>query len=136
MVNSSIDYGAVRADLIARRNDLDLRRSELDAAISAVEKIMVSVISSVSSSKGTDVESTPKDQMFRGLTIAKAAALYLQSSDQKQQTAKEIADALQRGGYVFSSKDPGNTVNAVLYRASARGLLKRVGAAIYSPLTE
>ena len=150
MVNSPIDYAAVRTDLIARRDELDIRRKELDAAIAAVEKIIVSGIahslqaqtpSSAPQAKPDErqpdlslVSPRPPaspDEIFKGMTIAEAAVMYLQSV-QKSQTAREIAEALKRGGYVFQSKDPSNTVNAVLYRASGRKVLRRVGSAAYA----
>ena len=137
MANSPIDYAAVRSDLIARRAELDDRRKELDAAIAAVEKIIVSGIANTLASPPPAPQEhaqSPKplpDTIFREMTIVEASVMYLQSI-KRPQNAKEIAEALKRGGYVFQSKDPSNTVNAVLYRASAKDLLKRLGSAVYA----
>jgi hypothetical protein len=132
MADQPIDYGAVRADLVARRAELDERRRELDGAIAAVEKILVSGIANAMASRGATIYDQPSSAgMFKDATIVEAARTYLKST-KNPQSARQIADALQRGGYVFGSENPPNTVNAVLYRASEKGILKRLGNAVYT----
>jgi hypothetical protein len=134
----SIDYQAVRADLIARRD-------ELNAAIAAVERLLASNVSGPMVSAAIPIESNTKEtnskvqpihsqvqqDSFFGLTIVDAAAKYLKMM-KKPQNVEQITDALQRGGYLFQTERPSKTVRAVMHREhSNNGDVVKVGKATY-----
>jgi hypothetical protein len=120
-----IDYEAVLADLI-------LRRDALDAGIAAVRKIIASGITQskpIAHQGNGSVHRQPAD--FSELTIVDGAILYLRSIN-KPQTVKEIAEALRLGGYGFKTSNPDNTVGAILHRAATkkRGI-EKIGKNLY-----
>jgi len=93
-MSRSVDYGAVLADLKAKR-------AGLDQAISAIEALV----------SGSAV----RPGMFQGMSLTEAAVAYLRFVKEKQ-SIREIAAALERGGFHHTSKDFTNTVRAVLGR--------------------
>jgi hypothetical protein len=134
-VSAKIDYAAVRADLIARRD-------ELNSMIAGVEKLLGSGISSATVKTGTptEVADHPTDDSgvpsafradaFFGMTIVEAAKKYLRAM-KKPQTTAQITSALQGGGYLFGSTNAVNTVGAVLHRANNKGDVLKVGKGSY-----
>jgi hypothetical protein len=128
MAEQPINYSAVRADLIARRDALDKRRKELDAAIAAVEAIQISTLAETMLAQTPPATVYPaEDKVFAKMTIVEGAFRFLTSKGSPQ-TARQITEALQHGGYEFgTTSNPSNTVNAVLHRASVKEKLKKNG---------
>ncbi len=97
MSQTSINYKAVLADLVARR-------AKLDTAILAIEEI------AGSDGNDTAVPSHPKlgsmpttTREYRGMTIADAAIKFLKTAGSPQLTGT-IAEALRLGGINSNSK--------------------------------
>ncbi len=128
-----IDYGALLADLEARRAVLDSAISSLRAAVAA------GAIGAVEGTSYVNLGSTVVNRSihngeipagaFLGKSIPEAAKLYL-SIAKKKQTTKEIADALREGGMETNSKNFEVTVGTGLYRVSrsAGDIVKLKGA--------
>jgi hypothetical protein len=96
--------------------DLKAKRSELDTAIAAIERIMG--VSSSAEQINAPIGSGVREGMFFGMSLTEAAKTYL-STVRKKQSAREIAEALERGGFHHTSKDFPNTVRAILARNAA-----------------
>lgn len=111
MADSTNPYEAVLADLRAKR-------AELDAAIVTIEKVM-GIASAVGSASGSStaigVSGSVTEGMFFGMNLTEAARKYLHGV-RKKQSAREIAEALERGGFHHQSKDFPNTVRAIMAR--------------------
>lgn len=118
---SSIDYNRVLEDLEAKRSDMLAKISELDAAIAAVKRILghadiltitfapnsppapdPNIGSGLKPSNGQP-EEIPEDCFF-AMTAVEATKKYLRMVKRKKST-KEIAEALQRGGFAYESKN-------------------------------
>lgn len=119
-----VDYERVIADLEAKRAAFN---SAIDSAISGIRHVLVA-ISGLSPSPanvggahvpGTAVVGQPSltPDTFFGLGIAEAAIKYLQVV-KRQQTSREITDALEAAHYHHTSQNFMNTVNTALYRRS------------------
>ena len=107
-------YEAVLADLRAKR-------AELDTAIATIERVMGIATGATGTPQAAITASgagVVRDGMFFGLSLTEAAQAYLQAVRRKQ-SAREIAEALERGGFHHTSKDFPNTVRAILSRNAA-----------------
>lgn len=115
MSEEKIDYSAVLADLVAKRD-------ALNAAITAIEQMTGTAASSSTTTSGgkkaapTEVRS----DTFFGMKFPEAAKAYLAIA-KKPQSVKEIADALQRGGITHQSSNFVNTMYTTLKREDDRG---------------
>lgn len=104
---------------------MEAQRAALDVAIPTM-RVLVSLSGAyVPEGTGTALNQAPTliapgevpPGSFHGLSIPKAAVLYLRMVKQKQK-ASEIATALRRGGIESKSSDFKNQVHAILDRAS------------------
>lgn len=127
MSSENIDYSAVLADLVAKRDDLN-------AAIKAVERIVgvtptqSNTVATGAPSNGTVSENTEirRDTFFQ-MSIPDAAKKFLAMS-KAAKTTQEIAEALERGGMTHASGNFANSVGSVLHRLDhAGGDILRVG---------
>lgn len=116
-----IDYSAVLADLKARRD-------KLDAAIEAIGQIIGS--GALAESGALSASPSPgaiTEDAFFGMSILDAATKYL-AIVKKPQTAAEIAEALERGGFTHSSKSFDSSVYTMLKREHDRdGEITKIG---------
>lgn len=116
-------YDAVLADLKARR-------AQIDQAISAIEAIRAGSPSSVPASLNIGsgpVIAIDSPGAFLGLSIPEAAKKLLAAKRQPLKNP-EIVAGFKAGGFILGSKDPVNTVGAVLTRrANDVGDIVKVG---------
>ncbi len=128
----SLDYGAVLADLEAKRSALDQTIASLRSlmgggalAINAGDSIMGMADNISLSLHGGEVPAGA----FHGKSVPEAAKLYLSLVKQKKST-REIAEALVKGGMESNSKNFETTVAGGLYRAfNTTGEIVRVKGA-------
>lgn len=115
MSEEKIDYEAVLADLIRKRD-------ALNAAIAAIEQMTGHPDSAnVTKSGGKKSEPTEvRSDTFFGMKFPEAAKVYLAIA-KKPQSVKEIADALERGGITHQSSNFVNTMYTTLKREDDRG---------------
>lgn len=118
----AVDYEAVIADLEAKRAAFN---ASVDGAILGIRHVLNAIavlpsapgvtphISSTAVVGGQAAALTP--DAFFGLGLAEASIKYLQTV-KKQQTTREIADALEAANYHHTSQNFVNTVNTALYR--------------------
>ena len=126
----TLDYGAVLADLEARK-------AVLDRAIASLKVVMASGVligkfadstppmsDSISTSLGVHGGEVPVGA-FLGRSIPEAAKLCLQIVKRKM-TTREIAEALKKGGIESNSKNFPLIVHSILNRASkgSNGILR------------
>ena len=104
--NQPIDYAAVLADLLARRDSLD-------KAIEAVRPLAGQA--AVKTANNSDIEI--RNDSFFGLSVPDAARKLL-SMKRKPLTPAEIAESLEAGGMTHSSASFVNSVGSVLHRAA------------------
>lgn len=106
-----IDYGAVLADLKAKRD-------RLDAAIAGIEA-MLGLHATLTSSSTITANLTVGNELgpgaFLGMKIVDATVKLLTTRRQALRT-DEIVSELKRGGIAFSTDSPINTVGSVLNR--------------------
>lgn len=116
MADEQIDYNKVIADLKAKRE-------VIDTLIDGFEKLkniggMLAMFAGSAASNGdasfSNIAEIP-DNAFHGLNIPDAASTLLATVN-KPLTGREIAEALERGGFRHTSKNFINTVNTALYR--------------------
>jgi hypothetical protein len=112
MSDEKIDYAAVLADLVAKRD-------QLNAAIEAIE-VMTGQTVTPSGSRVKDEPTEVRSDSFFGLTFPQAAKKYLAIA-KRPQSAKEIAEALNRGGITHQSTNFTNTIYTTLKREDDRG---------------
>ena len=117
-----VDYDAVIADLEAKRAAFN---ASIDGAINGIRHVLSAIavlpvapgvaphIPSTAVVGGQPSAVTP--DVFFGLSLAEAVIKYLQIV-KKQQTTREIADALEAANYHHTSQNFVNTVNTALYR--------------------
>lgn len=113
-------------DLNAVLDDLRARRAALDAAIASLEQLVGLGFADVpgagvsgsagatTAGKTVEPSQVPGDAFF-GLSIVEAAKRYL-AMVRRKQSARDIADALERGGITHTSKDFRQTVYSVMAR--------------------
>jgi len=126
----TIDYERVIADLEQRRANYN---AAIDAAILAIKSILAAQThplpggsTSAAQHRATSLKDLSPDAFF-GLGLAEAAIRYL-SIVKKQQTTREIADALEAAKYHHTSRNFVNTVNTALYRRERdEGDVVRIG---------
>lgn len=114
MVDHQNPYEAVLADLRAKKADLE-------TAIATIERIMgLPSTSPANGASGATLQATGtvREGMFFGMSLTEAAKAYLQTVRRKQ-SAREIAEALEQGGFHHTSRDFPNTVRAILARNAA-----------------
>lgn len=109
--DKTVDYEAVLADLIARRD-------KLNSAISGIESMLGIASSPTTSNRNVDHknDSIIQEDSFFGMTVLEAAKKYL-AMGKKPMPVSSITDALKQGGYLFQTGNPLNTVQAVLSRS-------------------
>jgi hypothetical protein len=114
-----IDYGAVLADMEAKRD-------ALDAAISNMKRWLGAAAPGPSSQRQTNGEIA--SDTFFGMGISDSIKKYLALSKGKR-TTNEIVQALEKGGLTHSSKNFRNTVSTTLYREAEKpnGEITKVG---------
>lgn len=108
--NQGIDYAAVLADLLARRD-------ALDKAIEAVKPLAGQSAPHNSSKQNSSQTFEIRGNSFFGMTIPDAAKKLL-GMQRKPLTAPEIAKYLNDGGLPHTSANFANTVGSVLNRLS------------------
>ena len=118
-----IDYEKVVADLEAKRATFN---TWVDTAIQSMRQVLAAVSGIPQAAANTPVgpAGTPSlapasvtPDAFFGLSIGDAAIRYLQIV-KRQQSTREIADALVDAHYPHTSQNFVNTVNTALYRRS------------------
>jgi hypothetical protein len=119
MASESIDYERVIADLESKRAAFN---AAVDGAILGLRHVVAAIAGLPTVQiQGAHIPSTAvvgggiTPDMFFGLGIAEAAIKYL-SVVKKQQSSREITDALEAAGYHHTSQNFLNTVNTALYR--------------------
>jgi hypothetical protein len=127
MSDKPIDYEAVLKDLKARRDKLtqiiELMEGTPDFILSALTNPVIAP-------KTGAVSIRPGE--FYGMTILDATRKFLAKSVGEPKSAPQIVEALQQGGYVFTSELPVNTVASLLSREEAKGGdIVRVGRGIF-----
>lgn len=107
MKNSSIKK------FIALRDGLLKEKAELTARLAEIEKALgvASDVKAEKSPKAAGVRG-PKRRARNELSLKEAA---LKVASGKPLTKQEILDGIIKLGYVFSTKDPMNSLNVVLY---------------------
>lgn len=111
-----INYETVLADLKAKRD-------KLDAAISGIETMLGITSTAQAGGQQASAEKanhTVESDTFFRMSIPDAARKYLNMM-KKPQTTQQIADALERGGMLHSSKDFTNGVGSILTRLDKAG---------------
>lgn len=121
-----VDYGAVLADLKAKRD-------KLDAAIAGIETMLD--IRELSGETTAGKSGNAKNELgpgaFLGLTVVDATTKLLKALRQQQRT-EDIVSALKQGGIAFTSENPINTVGSILNRNwSAGGDIVRVARGVW-----
>jgi hypothetical protein len=127
----SLDYSLVLADLESKLAEQEAKCAELRAAIAAVQRIMgyadvpinapivaalVPVTPAPAQATNGQTDAIPEDAFF-AMNMASAAVKYLRIVKKKKST-KEIALALERGGFAHESKNFYVTLWNVLNRES------------------
>jgi hypothetical protein len=121
-MGNAVDYEAVIADLEEKRVAFN---TAVDGAIQGIRQVLAAINGLPSGVQQTPPGTTVHLDMaggasitpatFFGLGLAEAAIRYLQVV-KKQQTTREIADALESAHYHHTSQNFVNTVNTALYR--------------------
>lgn len=111
--------------------DLRAKRDQIDQAIQAIEAIRGGATAAPSGSSATPgsaaANAIDDPGAFLGMTITDAAKKLL-AAKRKQMNNPEIAAAFKAGGMHLNSKDPVNTIGAVLTRRSLEvGDIVKVG---------
>lgn len=121
MPNDEFDYHKVLADMEAKRD-------AMNAAIDGM-RLMLGLTSGVQSARTlTPLEVTIENGTFFGMSLPDAAGKYLRMTPKVLRTTKEIADALEMGGFETSSKRFFNTVfNALTRYTAPEGTFVKVG---------
>lgn len=116
-----IDINAVLADLIAQRD-------RLNVAIDALQALQgggsATIMPNASNLTATGQALVLRSDEFFGMTVLDGAKKYL-GIMKRPQNARTITEALQKGGYLFSSGNPITTVASVLNRALDGGGIVR-----------
>lgn len=112
-----IDYNAVLADLKAQR-------AKLDAGIAGIEAMLglrgVDADPSPSGGGSTNGAQDIGTGAFLGLSIVDATKKYLAAVREPKRN-EDIYAALKRGGLIFTSSNPINTIGSVLNRDWTNG---------------
>ena len=111
---TSPDYPSVLADLRAKRN-------ELDELITGLERVAGAA---ATEDRGEGGGPVPSDAFFN-MTTAKAIPACL-SMSQRPQTTKQVADALESGGFIHESKSLYNMIYTALGREARKGSVVRL----------
>lgn len=112
--DTNIDYPAVLADLRAKRE-------KLDAAIAGLETMLGLKSMEIGQQAGVTANGNAlAEGAFLGMSIVDATKNYLRAV-KKPQRNEEIHAALKRGGLLFTSKEPINTIGSVLNRDWTNG---------------
>jgi len=122
MPQQTIDYEAVVADLEAKRAAFN---SAVDGAIAGIKHVLGAIAAMPGSPQVIATATVPSGAVvhpasvtpdtFFGLNLAESAIRYLQIV-KKQQTTREITDALEAANFHHQSSNFVNTVNTALYR--------------------
>src|SRR5262245_13475970 len=118
--NFSVDYQAVLADLEARRTAFN---RAIDSTIAGIRQILAASgtdLGDVPTSSGITASAALIEGGFLGMSLVDAAKKQLRAVRRKQ-TNREIADALEAGGFVHTSKEFVNTVGTALWRSVQNG---------------
>jgi len=120
----SVNYEAVLADLIARRDKLNAAIAAVEAIIgsgTAVSVAVTGVSATASTGNVGTVAATPiESDAFFNLSVPDATRKLLKMRKRPQST-QEIAAALEAGGVLHQSANFANTVGAVLARIDKGG---------------
>ena len=117
----SLDYGAVLADLQAKRAALDQAITSLQAAAASgalTAAVGDSMVMADSVAVGLHGGEVPVGA-FLGKSIPEAARLCLQIVKRKM-TSREISDALKKGGIETTASNFPSLVHSILTRASSK----------------
>ncbi|HEY1173831.1 MAG TPA: hypothetical protein VGH19_20870 [Verrucomicrobiae bacterium] len=110
MKNSSIKkFIALRDGLLKEKAELTARLAEIEKALGVVSE--GGSASSAKAPKAAGVRG-PRRRARNELSLKEAA---LKVASGKAMTKQEILDGILKLGYVFSTKDPMNSLNVVLY---------------------
>ena len=122
---NSTGIQAVLADLIAQRD-------RLNVAIEALQALQgnTSIAPSAGNLGLTGAAPTVQSDDFFGMTVLDGAKKFL-GMTKRPQNARAITEALQKGGYLFSSGKPMTTVASVLNRALDSGGVVRTGKGMF-----
>ena len=122
---NSTGIEAVLADLIAKRD-------RFNVAIEALQALQGNT--SITPSSGnlgmTGAVPTVRSDEFFAMTVLEGAKKFLGMA-KRPQNARAIMEALQKGGYLFSSDNPMTTVASVLNRALDGGGVVRTGKGMF-----
>lgn len=130
----AVDYEVFIADLEAKRAAFN---AWVDGAIQNIRQIQAAMAGVPLASNGSTITPGPSTETatpgiltpdaFFGLSLAEAAIKILQTV-KKQQTTREITDALEAASYHHTSQNFINTVNTALYRRERdEGDVVRIG---------
>lgn len=130
----AVDYELFIADLEAKRTAFN---AWVDGAIQNIRQIQAAMAGVPLANGGAATTMTPSvpttppptltPDAFFGLSLAEAAIKILQTV-KKQQTTREITDALEAASYHHTSQNFINTVNTALYRRERdEGDVVRIG---------
>lgn len=110
MKNSSIKkFIALRDGLLKEKAELTARLAEIEKALGAVGE--VSAPKAAKAPKASAAH-TPKRRARNEMSLKEAA---VKVASGKALTKQEIMDGILKLGYKFSTKDPMNSLNVVLY---------------------
>jgi hypothetical protein len=107
MKNSSIKkFIALRDGLLKEKAELTARLAEIEKALGVASDVKAEKAPKAAGVRG------PKRRARNELSLKEAA---LKVASGKPLTKQEILDGIIKLGYVFSTKDPMNSLNVVLY---------------------
>jgi hypothetical protein len=121
MANEEFDYHKILADMEAKRD-------AMNAAIDGMRLMLGLSAGAQSPRVVTPLEVIIENGTFFGMSLPDAAGKYLRMTPKVLRTTKEIADALEAGGFETQSKRFFNTVFNSLTRYTApEGTFVKVG---------
>ncbi len=114
MKNSSIKkFIALRDGLLKEKAELTFRLAEIEKALGDTADVSVpKAAKSVKAPKAAKAPRVPKRRARNEMSLKEAA---LKVASGKPLTKQEIMDGILKLGYKFSTKDPMNSLNVVLY---------------------
>ena len=131
MANESpLDLDAVLAGLIAQRDRLNTAIDALQAVHSGSSPITGAGSMQAASATVSGSGYVIRPDEFFGMTVLEGAKKYL-GMTKRPQNARSVTEALQIGGYLFSSGNPVTTVASVLNRGLDGGGIVRTGKGMF-----
>jgi len=112
-----VDYQAVLADLERRRREFN---TTIDGAIASIRRMLeltAGITSVVASPQSAPLLAMPKP--YKDMSLPKAAVCELAFA-KRGMTNQQIADALEKAGFVHGSSNFANLVGTALWRESQK----------------